>query len=328
MKTKNFLMKSVIAVALAAFIITGCKKKDNDEVEPDTTPTTTETTTNTNNADDQSRVDQQSNESIDDINKVLNDNANTRSELPCNVTIDSAALVQTGLIKLTYHGASCDKLTNRSGVISVQLPIDANGKLIRWSAKGAKLIVTYSNYKVTRVSDNKSVTFNGKVTLTNVNGGGVFVLLSGTPVIHQLRGGMTITFDDGTTREWAVARTRSYTLDLTMTLSVTEEGDTLIAGKKVAYWGKNRAGDQFWLSIDKPVITNVFGGLPCRFYKPYQGVVVIASTVAGASQSLTITYGVDINGTPITGALDCPYGYKLNWTDAAGTAQQLIIKYP
>ena len=324
MKTKRFFIKGLIAVAFAAFVITGCKKKDK-EVEP--ADTTAETTKNTNNAQDQSNVDQQSNESIDDVNKVLNDNPNTRGELPCNVTIDSAALVSKGLIKLTYHGLSCDQLRTRSGVISVQLPVDSNGKLIRWSTKGAKLIITYDNYKVTRVADNKSITFNGKVTATNVNGGGVWVLLSGTPVIHQLRGGMVITFDDGTTREWAVARTRSYALSVAMVMTVEEAGDTLIAGKKVAYWGKNRAGDQFWLSIDKPVITNIFGGQLCRFYKPYQGIVVIASTVAGTNNSRTITYGVDVNGNPITGALDCPYGYKLNWTDAAGTAQQLIIKY-
>ena len=323
MKTQN-VMKSLMIFAISALLITGCKKKDDVEPEnPANTPAVHQS-----NAADQANVDQQSNESIDDVNKILNDNPNTRAELPCNITIDSAALMTQGLIKLTYHGLSCDQLRTRSGIISIQLPFDpATKKPIHWNAKGAKIIVTYDNYKVTRVADNKSITFNGKVTATNVNGGGVWVLLSGTPVIHQLRGGMVITFEDGTTREWAVARTRTYALSVAMVLTVEEAGDTLIAGKKIAYWGKNRAGDQFWLSIDKPVITNVFGGQLCRFYKPYQGVVVVASTVAGTTNSLTITYGVDVNGNPITGALDCPYGYKLNWKDAAGTQQQLIIKY-
>ena len=325
MKTKKFLMKGLMVMALAALIITGCKKK-NDDVEPDTTPTTTETTKNSNNAQDQTNVDQQSNESLDDVNAVLNENSNTRAKLPCNVDIDSSGLTK-GLIKLTYNGLSCDGLRNRTGVISVQLPVDANGKLIRWSAKGAKIIIKYDKYKVTTVANNKSTIFNGEVTVTNVNGGGVWALITGTPIIHKLRGGMVITFDDGTTREWAVARTRTYTYAITVVLSVQDEGDTLIAGKKVAYWGKNRAGDQFWLSIDKPIITNIWGGQLCRLWRPYQGVVVLASTVAGANQSLTITYGVDVNGNPITGAIDCPYGYKVNWTDAAGTPQQLVIKY-
>jgi hypothetical protein len=324
MKTKN-VMKSLMIFTVSALLFTGCSKKN--DVKPDENPAT-QSAVHQTNAADQANVDQQSNESIDDVNKVLNDNPNTRTELPCNVTIDSAALMSQGLIKLTYHGLSCDGLRTRSGVISIQIPFDAaTKKPIHWNAKGAKIIITYDNFKVTRVADNKSVTFNGKLTATNVNGGGVFVLLSGTPVIHQLRGGMVITFDDGTTREWAVARTRSYTLSVAMVLTVTESGDTLMAGKKVAYWGKNRAGDQFWLSIDKQVSTNVFGGALCRLYKPYEGVVVIASTVTGVTNSLTITYGVDVNGNPITGPLDCPYGYKLNWVDGSGVAQQLIVKY-
>jgi uncharacterized lipoprotein YajG len=325
MKTKN-VMKSVMIFAISALLVTGCKKKE--DTVPDENPATTEATVKQSNADDQTKVDQQQNESIDDVNQVLNDNSNTRTELPCDVTIDSAALMTQGLIKLTYHGFSCDHLRTRSGVISVQLPYDAVAKKpIRWNAKGAKIIITYTNYKVTRVADNKSMTFNGTLTATNVNGGGVWVLLSGTPVIHQLRGGMTITFDDGTTRDWVVARTRSYVLSVAMELTVTEAGDTLVNGRKIAYWGKNRAGDQFYLSIDKPVVTTVFGGLPCRFYRPSQGVIVISSTITGTTNALTITYGVDASGNPITGALDCPYGYKLNWTDASGTAQQLIVKY-
>jgi hypothetical protein len=324
MKTKN-VMKSLMIFAVSALLFTGCTKKET--VKPDENPAT-EATVHQNNAADQSNVDQQSNESIDDVNKVLNDNPNTRTELPCNVTIDSAALMSQGLIKLTYHGLSCDGFRLRSGVISIQLPYDAVAKKpIHWNAKGAKIIITYDKYKVTRVADNKSITFNGKLTATNVNGGGVWVLLSGTPVIHQLRGGMVITFDDGTTREWTVARTRSYVLSVAMVLTVTEAGDTLVGGKKVAYWGKNRAGDQFYLSIDKPVVTNVFGGALCRLYRPYEGAITISTIVTGTTKTVTITYGVDVNGNPITGAFDCPYGYKLNWIDGSGVAQQLIIKY-
>ncbi len=323
MKTKNGMKSLMMVLAVSALLITGCKKKD-DVVEPENPATETSAKVN---AADQSDVDQQSNESVDDVNKVLNDNSNTRAELPCNVTIDSAALMTKGLIKLTYHGLSCDLLRTRSGVISVQIPFDpATKKPVHWNVKGAKVVVTYDNYKVTRVADNNTITFNGKVTLTNVNGGGVWVLLSGTPVIHELRGGMVITFNDGTTREWAVARERAYALSLGV-ITVTESGDTLINGKHVAYWGKNRAGDEFSLSIDKPVVTNIWGGTLCRFYKPYEGVVVMSSTVTGTTNTVTITYGVDASGNPITGALDCPYGYKLNWIDGAGTAQQLIIKY-
>jgi hypothetical protein len=323
MKTKNFLMRSAVAVAFAAFVMTGCKKK-SDDVKPDTTE---EKAVNTNNAADQSTVNQTSNESIDDVNAVLGNNQETRDyELPCNITVDSAALKDKGLIKITYHGNSCDNLRKREGVISVQLPFDAATKTItKWNSKGAKIIITYDNFKVTRLSDNKSVTFNGSVTATNVNGGGFLVLLSGQAIVHQLRGGMVITFDDGSTREWVVARKRSYELKIGV-LKVTEAGDTTLNGvPKTAYWGKNRAGDQFSVAVPTEVVTNVWGGSFCRFYRPYQGVVVITAN----GNQLTITYGVDKNGNPIDpkNPLDCPYGYKLNWTDANGTAQELIVSY-
>jgi len=322
MKTKRFLMKSVVAVAFAAFVITGCKKKDS-EITPDTTE---EKTVNTNNAADQTNIDQQSTESMDDVNAILDNNSNTRDyQLPCHVIVDSAAIKDKGLIKITYNGLSCDGLRKREGVISIQLPFDAaTKKITTWNTKGAKIIITYLNYKVTRVADNKSVTFNGSVTATNVNGGGIFVLLSGQAIIHQVRGGMVITFDDGTTREWMVARKRSYMLSALGVLSVTEAGDSTYNGiPKTAYWGKNRAGDQFSVAVPTEVVTNVFGGLPCRLYRPSQGVVVLSAN----SKQLTITYGVDASGNPITGVLDCPYGYKLNWTDANGTAQQLVVRY-
>jgi hypothetical protein len=326
MKTKRILMKGLIAVAFAAFVITGCKKKDN-EVEPDETPTTTTEAAQTTTAADQTNVDQQTNESVDDANKVLNNNPNTRAELPCNVTIDSAALMTQGLIKLTYHGLSCDLLRNRTGVISLKVPFDpATGKPIRWITKGAKVILTYDNFKVTRVADKKSLLFNGKLTATNVTGGGVFEVLTGSTVTHSLRGGLIITFDDGTTREWAIARTRSYKPAVGV-LTVEDSGDTLINGKKIAYWGKNRANEEFSVSIDKTVSTEIATLLLCRLYRPYQGVVVINTTASLASvKTLTITYGVDINGNPISGSA-CPFGYKLNWTDATGAAKQLVLKY-
>ncbi|HET6226771.1 MAG TPA: hypothetical protein VFF27_10865, partial [Bacteroidia bacterium] len=228
-----------------------------------------------------------------------------------------------GLIKITYKGLSCDSLRKREGIISIQLPY-ANGKVTRWNEKGAKIIVTYSNYKVTRIADNKSLTFNGAVTATNVNGGGILVLLSGQPIVHQLRGGMVITFDDGSTREWMVARKRTYQFAAASVLSVTESGDTTLNGvPKTAYWGTTRAGAQFTVTAPTDVVTNVLGGLVCRLYKPVQGGVVITSN----SKQLTITYGVDVNGNIITGATDCPYGYKLVWTDLNGNVQQLIVKY-
>ncbi|HSH67768.1 MAG TPA: hypothetical protein VLB84_18650, partial [Bacteroidia bacterium] len=257
---------------------------------------------------------------LDDVNAVLDNNGRTRSALPCNVDIDSAA-ISTGLIKLTYHGKSCDGLRDRSGIISIQFPYDAaTGKFLRWSAKGARIIITYDNYKVTNLTTNKSIVINGAITATNVNGGGIWTLLSGTSIIHKLRGHMEIKFDDGTTGSWIVARSRVYTLTgLILNGEIT--GDTTVNGNSnVAYWGKNRAGEEFSVSIPTPIAANLFGTL-C-LYRPYKGVAIIR----GVSNEITITYGVDINGNPVSG-MACPFGYKLNWTDAAGTAHQVVLPY-
>lgn len=318
MKTKRFLMKSAVAMAFFAFVITGCKKENNN---PNTTATSAKT-----NANDQTNVDQQTNETVDDVNKILNDNPNTRTELPCNVTIDSSLLMSQGLIKLTYHGKSCDLQRERTGVISLQLPYDKSiNKPIGWSVKGAYVQLTYDNFKVTRVADGKSVTFNGKLTATNVTGGNIWSVILQQVVTHDLRGGLTITFDDGTSRAWAVARTRSYKPALGV-IVCEDSGDTVINGKKVSYWGKNRANEEFSVAITQSIATEIYTLNICRLYRPYQGIVELNTTSASATvKSATITYGVDSNGTQVTGTA-CPYGYKLNWTDANG-AQQLIIRY-
>ena len=328
METKRFLMKSAVAAAFFAFVITGCKKED--KITPDTTEETTASSARTN-ANDQNNVDQQTNETMDDVNKVLKDNPNTRGELPCNVTIDSSLLMTQGLIKLTYHGLSCDLQRKREGVISLQLPYDKSiNKPIRWSTKGAYVQLTYENFKVTRVADGKSLTFNGQLTATNVTGGGALnVILLKATVTHTLKGGLTITFDDGTTRQWAVARTRSYIPTLT-DIVVEDSGDTLINNEHVAYWGKNRANEEFSVSITESIATEIFTINPLnidRLYKPYKGIVKLNTTASAATvKTLTITYGVDKNGNQVNGSGDL-YGYKINWTDANGGAQQLIISY-
>ncbi len=315
MKTKNF-MKGLMVVMLAMLVITGCKKKEHEmETEEHQVDEATQKTT----ASDQSNVDQESNYSMDEVNKVLNNSPKTRTALPCNVDIDSSALYK-GLIKLTYNGLSCDLLRKREGVISIQLPYD--GKTVTpWSTKGAKIIVTYDHYKVTRVADNKTIMFNGATHVTNVNGGGLFTLMSGTTIIHRARGSLEITFDDGTKCSWGLAASRSYTLSSFSLLSTEETGDTTINGHpNTSFWGVTRSGQNFSVSVTTPVVTNLLGSL-CIF-RPWKGVRVIH----GIYHEITITYGVDITGTPVVQNA-CPYGYKLNWVDGTNTPKQVVLPY-
>lgn len=317
MKTKN-LVTRVMVVALATIVMTGCKKeKEEPKTQPQEQAVTPANQTTT--ASDQTRVDQEVTFTMDEINNVLNNNPKTRGvSLPCNIDLDTASL-NKGLIKLTYNGLSCDLLRKREGVISIQLPYDGT-TVTPWSAKGAKIIVTYDNYKVTRVADGKFIMFDGATNVTNVNGGGIPVLLAGTTIIHKSKGALVITFDDGTKCSWGLAASRSYTF-AALVLSTTETGDTTINGNaNTSFWGVTRQGQNFSVSVTTPVVTNLWGSL-CMF-RPLQGVRVIR----GISREITITYGVDINGAPVVKGI-CPFGYKLNWVDSTNTTKQVVLPY-
>jgi len=311
MKTKGFL-KILIAAAILGTFYTGCKKSD-------TTPATTSTDdsqTQQQSASDQLQAENESNQSIDDANTALNGTSTTRSSsLITNATIDSS-MKAMGMITITYSGTSADGTRSRSGTISIQ--IDTTKK---WHTAGATVTITFNNYKVTRLSNNKSITFNGTHTITNVNGGTLATIATNTPVVHKIRGNDTITFDDGTQRTWSVARTRTFNL-VGATITVTLSGDTTVGGHtNVAMWGKNRANEDFYVSTTTPLTANVVdnSSSPCLF-KPI-GVRVFY----GALRTLTVTYGVNQSGVAVTSG--CPYGYKLNWINAAGTAKQVIIAY-
>ncbi|MEO6904156.1 MAG: hypothetical protein ABI315_13540 [Bacteroidia bacterium] len=319
MKTKN-LMKGVMIVALATFVMTGCKKeKENPNVDPPTDPAIEQANQSTTSSD-QTRVDQEVTFSMDDINNVLNNSPKTRGvALPCNVDWDTTAL-NKGLIKLTYNGLSCDLLRKREGVISIQLPYDGT-TVTPWSTKGAKIIITYDKYKVTRVADGKFIMFDGATNVTNVNGGGVAALLTGTTIIHKSRGALVITFDDGTKCSWGLAASRSYTYALPL-LSTIETGDTTINGNaNTSFWGVTRKGQNFSVSVTTPVITNLWGSL-CVLVGPFQGVRIIR----GITREITITYGVDVKGAPIVKGT-CPFGYKLNYIDANNAPKEVILPY-
>ncbi len=213
---------------------------------------------------------------------------------------------------LTYFGKSSDSLRIRSGSITIQLDTT-------WHTAGAILSITFSNYKVTNVGTGKSITFNGTHVITNVNGGTIAGITTNM-IIHKIRGNVSITFDDGTVRSWSVARKRSYYLTSgAYTESLT--GDTTVnTYSNVTMWGINRAGENFYVSTPSPVV-DYFANSSCLF-KPISG-----QRIFYLSHTITATYGVDANGNAETTAGTCPYGYKLNWTNASGTAKQAIVSY-
>ena len=317
-KTIKHLVDAVLVAAIMGLIFTGCKKSSNSTVSPiDDSPA------QALSASDQSRVEEESNQSMDDVNSAMEGVSTTRSAQAfsfascANISVDTSQAA-TGLIVLNYNGNNCANTKLRSGSISIQLPY-INGSVVRWHVQGASITLTFNNYKVTRLSDNKSLTLNGTHTITNVSGGVIATITSGTPRVHKIRANMQLTFDDGTNRTWQAARTRTFTIANNI-ISEQIVGDTTVSNyNNVAMWGTNRAGTNFYISIPTPVVENILGGT-C-LYKPLSGVRVHN----GIAHPITVTYGVDTNGNAVTSG--CPYGWKANWTNGQGVAKQVIVSY-
>jgi hypothetical protein len=317
-KTVKYLVEAALIAAIMGLIFTGCKKSKDTTATP-----VDDTQAQSLSAADQSRVEDEANQSMDDANSALEGVSATRSaeafSFPtcANISVDTTQASQ-GLIVLTYNGNNCANTRLRSGSISVQLPY-ISGAVVRWHVPGASITLTFNNYKVTRLSDMKSLTFNGTHTITNVNGGLLVNITSGNPIVHKIRANMQLTFDDNTNRTWQAARTRTFSIANNI-VSEQITGDTTISNyNNVAMWGTNRAGTNFYISIPTPVVENVFGGT-C-LYKPLSGVRVHN----GLAHPVTVTYGVDTNGNPVT--TGCPYGWKANWTNGQGVAKQVIVSY-
>jgi hypothetical protein len=189
---------------------------------------------------------------------------------------------------------------------------------VRWSQAGAAISVTYQNYKVTRTSDNKSITVNGTHTLTNVSGG----LLINLPVLNTIThaitsSNMSVTFDNGTQRSWQVARQRVFTFNNGVTITITgTHSDGGVTG--IAEWGTNRFGRPFSTRIAEPVVLKS----DCAF-RAGSGKVVHTTTSYNAS----VTFGLDATGAPAS----CPgagnYYMKIVWTGPAGNSHTALLPY-
>jgi hypothetical protein len=304
---KNIRLMSVLALTLFTTFI-ACKKDSSQQQE--TNPELTV------HAEDQSRISGEMDAVDLDLNYALEKNSSFSGRMQgdsiCAATVAYDTLNSTKKITITYNGADCGGLRSRTGSIIISMP---GG--IHWKDVGAQLSVTYQNFKVTRLSDNKSITINGTHTLTNVEGGLLRDLLQRPSIVHTISSSnMSITFDDGTQRTWQVARKRVYTLanggSITITGTHTDGTQT-----NIAEWGTDRFGHPFATSITKPLVISA----NCQF-RLTSGEVQhnrMASTA-------TVTFGLDKNGDPTS----CPSGnyyFKLIWTGPRGTTQTYIAPY-
>ena len=233
--------------------------------------------------------------------------------LICNATVVRDSLSNPRTITITYNGASCFGNTSRTGVVVLSMLGDTH-----WKNAGAVITVTYQNLKITRLSDNKSITINGSHAITNVSGGLLINLPSLQTITHSITSSnMSVTFDDATQRTWQVAKQRVFSYDNGVVITTTgTHTDGAVTG--IAEWGSNRFGHNFTTAFVHPFVIRQ----DCNF-RLVSGKVEHHMALVNSSA----TFGLDAAGNPTT----CPgtgsYYMKIEWTGANGNSHSSILPY-
>jgi hypothetical protein len=314
------MKKCLIWVCLAALpAFWACKK------EKDTFPAEQEQLVQTeDNNDLKSEGDQANSDVLDAIENYGSIKggrvATVTRKIICGCSVDSVG-VKT--IRLSYDGQTpCGNPSRtRSGTITFTLT-EGN----RWGNQGAKLAITFNNYKVTRLRDQKSWTMNGTKFLTNVRGTNWVALTLGLDSLlyRERASGMSVVIaKDGNsgTVNYNIARTTTWkyvVLPNRQFFQFAALGDTTLDGlANIDTWGTNRAGTAFTNQYLARLISDTY----CLLWRPRSGTIRYKS----AGNTATLNFGVNEQGQP--DSRDCAYGWKVNWNLANGVSGEKIISY-
>lgn len=309
MKTNIFKLAAVL-IAVIALSTAGCKKDDdnNDEANSKSLQQLSK---------DEVTVENATGDVLKDANSILSGGSGkTLYGFPCNVTIDSTNQVgDTMIYSITYNGLNCEGTLMRVGNAEVRKNINTH-----WCDAGAKVSIEYINLKITKVSNNKSVTINGTKTYENVTGG--YLTQLGTiysTITHRAEGAIQATFDDNTTRTWNIARQITYS---------GTEGSYMITGDGfgsadgydyLECWGVNRDGEDFYTQITQSIVLKEACG-----WDPCSGILI--HQIPSDSKKATVTFGYDDNNQPVSGS-DCPTRFRLDW-EKNGNSGTMYIQLP
>ncbi|MFT3934919.1 MAG: hypothetical protein QM726_14940 [Chitinophagaceae bacterium] len=306
-KISIFVAASVICSSL---LFTSCKKDNNQSTDNSNQIST--------QSDDQSRISAETDAVSNDVNTSLEASGSISGRMDGTIICDAAVVVDSistpKKVTITYNGTNCAGNRTRTGVVVITLPVDK-----KWKDAGAAVTVSYQNLKITRLLDNKSITINGTHTITNVSGG-LLYNLSNLPngITHTIASSnMSVTFDDGSTRTWQVARQRQFNYNNGVV--ITETGTHSEGGKTgIEEWGTTRFGNSFTNAIITPLVVRQ----DCS-WRLTSGVLQHTSVLA----TTTITFGLDATGA----ATSCPgngsYYFKATWVGVGGKTVTIILPY-
>jgi hypothetical protein len=241
----------------------------------------------------------------------------------CGVTID-CTLISQGILIFNFDGVTpCfSPSRTRSGAVQVEL-INGNN----WADAGAVMKQTFIDYKVTILSNNRSIEVNGIKTLKNVNGHDWWGWILGN-VDHTYESrafDVQVVFDNGQTAVWNHARTSTISwnpanADPIVTsahLAYSVNGDTTLNGvPTVDSWGTNRFGDAFTTRYEEPITSNTY----CGLWRFSTGRLV--HEVAG--DDFTLDLGVDQQGNHASTV--CAYGFQVSW-NVGNNSNSAVFSY-
>ena len=231
----------------------------------------------------------------------------------CGATAVADTMSNPRTVTITYNGNNCFGTHHRSGVVVLSMPAGT-----RWKNAGANITLNFQNFKIKRLTDNKSITINGSQTLTNVSGGLMMQLPMLGNITHTVSSSnMSIKFDDNTQRTWQIARKRVFTYNNGVVMTISGN-HTIGNNTGVAEWGINRFGHAFTTSISQPLV----------FRQDCLGRLTSGEIRHEGFATATATFGLNSAGSPTT----CPgagatYYFKLSWTGPGGNSQSVILPY-
>lgn len=311
-------MKKVIIYSLGLFlgaslVFTSCKKSSTSSALENLTESQTQASDQSLVANQTDQVANDASMAIENVIAFTGNGPQTLFPPPCDATITYDTLNAVRTLTITYNGSNCNGTFTRTGVVTVSIPVG-----VLWKNAGAQLTITITNLKITRLSDNRSITINGTKYITNVSGGLLRNLATVGTITHTITSpGMSITFDNNTTRSWQIAKQRVFTYNNGIVISTTgTHSDNGTTG--IAEWGTNRFGNAFVTAIIDPLVIRQ----DCNF-RLVSGHVQHTRLL----RTVDVTFGLDVNGNPTS----CPgpgtYYMKIVWVNAAGNTVTLILPY-
>lgn len=315
----------MLALALIAFT-TACKKENadpKDSAELDAKVSQFNSDANDYKAESD-QADNDINNSLSEIPSFgrVSKAASILSSPLCGVIIDSSQ-ISNKILFYNFDGVTpCfSPSRTRSGQIKVQLTSGT-----RWSDAGSVLTLTYINFKVTRLSNNKSIMFNGIKTLKNINGNDWIGFLTSTATLrYQERAlNIAVTFDSlsatwnsARITQWSYIQANSNPNIPYNHIAFTATGDTSLNGQaNVDSWGINRFGDAFVTHYNSPLVSNTY----CGLWRFNSGELVHDVN----ANNFTLTLGVDQNGNPTP--YTCAYGFKVSWV-INNNSNSVVLSY-